>query len=103
MVTIEANTLINRNSRYTDTKILSNGDQFYMDLPKRQEIIPSTKDQYITIDCRYEGRLDLISSDYFQTPQFWWVIASRNRIIDTLSLPVDLQVIVPSKETLFQR
>lgn len=34
----------------------------------------------ITVESNREGRLDLISNDYYSTPNMWWAIMAYNKM-----------------------
>lgn len=48
-----------------------------------------------------EGRLDLISQQFYGTPELWWVVATVNNLVDAIIGFVAGQTIrIPTKERL---
>lgn len=62
------------------------GETFF-DTPDFPEIEPTANDIIIDIDDKYLGRLDLLSYDYYQTAELWWIIALANNLEN---LPADM-------------
>jgi hypothetical protein len=49
----------------------------------------------------YEGRLDLISSVFYDEPRWWWLIAQYNNMTDPISETTEGRIIyIPSKDRL---
>lgn len=64
-------------------------------------VVPDATDELWTVPPAGVPRLDLLSDDFYQTPELWWVIASVNNILDPLvSVPVGTQIRVPTRERL---
>jgi len=63
--------------RYNKTQIIrdTSGTRF-----KETTIVPKIKvtgdDQYVEVSVT--DRLDLLSNDYYGTPEYWWIIAAAN-------------------------
>lgn len=64
-------------------------------------VVPSNTDQIWVVPEAGVPRLDLLSNDFYSTPELWWVLASVNNIIDPLtSVPQGTGIRVPTKERL---
>lgn len=52
---------------------------------------------YLRVTSAYRNRLDKIAYDFYNNPEYWWVIAESNRdvIIDPLNVPVGTNLILP--------
>ena len=61
----------------------------------------SKEDEYITVDISTENRLDIISYNYYNTPNFWWVIAIANNIIDPFDVPIGTYLRIPAITSLY--
>jgi hypothetical protein len=58
-------------------------------------IPPSPTDFYVTVNQAVEGRLDLLSYRYYNTPELWWVLAEVNGIFfppDDLKIGMVLRI-----------
>ena len=76
---------------------------FYLDVMNKRAIPPSSNDQVVTIEAKYDQRPDMFANDYFGSPRLWWVLAMRN--MDTLIDPIadfktGVQIFVPNTETI---
>jgi len=85
-------------SPYLNTPI----KDFYLDVMTKRTIPPSSNDELVTIEAKYNERPDLFANDYFGSPRLWWVLATRN--MDTLVDPIGdfktgVQIFVPNPET----
>jgi len=64
-------------------------------------VVPDPSDVLYTVPQAGEGRLDLISQQFYGTPELWWVVAIVNNLIDPLVGFVTGQTIrVPKRERL---
>jgi len=75
----------------------------YLDYWKSITINPASNDTLIQLDSKYNNRPDLLSYDYYGTPNLWWVFIVRNP--DVLKDPIydfvtDIYINVPDKSTL---
>ena len=63
-------------------------------------VIPnSPSDRYITITEAMAGRIDLVSYEFYGTPELWWIIAEANGIAfppDDLAVGDVLRIPSPS-------
>jgi len=72
----------------------------FFDTPDFPEFPQNDNDQIITIDSKYEGRIDLLAEDYLGSVEYWWFIALMN---DLRVLPNDLgigkEIRIPAPES----
>ena len=85
-------------SPYLNTPI----KDFYLDVMTKRTIPPSSNDELVTIEAKYNERPDLFANDYFGSPRLWWVLATRN--MDVLVDPIGdfktgVQIFVPNPES----
>lgn len=67
-----------------------------------QKIIETSEnDSYYTVTKAEEGRLDIISNMYYNTPKYWWVVALANYIIDPFDIPVGTYLRIPPLISLY--
>lgn len=57
-------------------------------------ILPSENDIYIF--SKQGDRLDLLAYKYYGDATQWWIIAHANKIKGTLSVPADIQLVIPA-------
>ncbi len=72
-------------NQYAQTEVTD----FYLDLaklPTASELLDGRLPEYITVDPRYEHRMDLLSYSLYGNSKYWWVIAllNRNQIQDPI-------------------
>lgn len=68
-------------SLFQNTPVYKVNDDLVYGLLK-PAIEPSTSDPVYKVDGLTENRLDAISNAEYGTPEFWWVIAEANNLID---------------------
>ena len=91
-------------SRYTNIRTLKDDDGTLYDENWIQKFVDkSADDQYMTVSLREENRLDIISNDYYNTPNYWWVIALGNYIIDPFTIPVGTYLRIPQISSLYNQ
>lgn len=62
---------------------------------------PATDQNYVVTD-KDIGRLDLISFDFYGTPNLWWVIAHVNNIIDPIvDMETGTSLAIPDQARIF--
>jgi hypothetical protein len=85
-------------SRYAGSKVLD-GDHYstWRDPISDDPLGPDVLDGVDTFDhvLTLGERLDTISHKYFGDPDYWWVIALANRIMDPFTLPVGQRIRIP--------
>lgn len=77
--------MITGTNQYSQTEITD----FYLNLakfPTATELLDGRTAQYITVEPRYEHRMDLLSYNLYGNSKYWWVIAllNRNQIQDPI-------------------
>lgn len=64
-------------------------------------VIADPTDQIYTVPPGGVERLDLISMQFYGTPELWWVLARVNTVQDALvGIPVNTQIRVPTRQRL---
>lgn len=64
-------------------------------------VVPDSSDILYTVPQAGEGRMDLISQQFYGTPELWWVVALVNNLLDPLvGFTSNQTVRVPTKERL---
>lgn len=77
-----ARTTYRRSSPYFET----DQNNLFLDVYNDRDLNPSDTDEFITIPIEYEYRPDLLSSELYGSPDFWWVFARRN--MDLIKDPI---------------
>ena len=74
-------------SRYKDVRTIKNKDDHRLihETMYKYNIVESDADIIYTVSKKTKNRLDIISTMYYKTPQYWWIIAIANDIIDPLT------------------
>jgi hypothetical protein len=75
-----AQATISRESFMAFSDLLDSDDLVFLDTPNLPEFLDADDDKIISLDQRYQGRLDLLSFDFYGTTKYWWVIAYVNGI-----------------------
>ena len=64
-------------------------------------VVADASDVLYTIPQAGEGRLDLVSQQWYGVPDLWWVVAVVNNVVDPLTaFPAGTQIRIPTKERL---
>lgn len=91
------------NCRYKNVRRLKDdktGKVFHETVP--QMFIPENdEDQYIVVTNITKNRLDIIANEYYGTPNYWWVIAQANYLIDPFDVPVGTKLRIPPTISLY--
>ena len=75
---------------YTERKLLSYNTY------KRKEYKPNKKDKFTIISSRFEYRPELLSFEFYGTPDFWWKIMEANGIKDIFDFKAGLNIRLPN-------
>lgn len=95
-----SNSLFNKYSRYVGGGVAETANGF-IEWWERTEFEQDPSDIVYTVENFYEGRLDLISSVFYNEPRWWWVLAQYNNILNPFSEVVAGRVLlIPSKSRL---
>ena len=87
-----------QNSASTSQYLLTPITNFYLDILVPRTVQANTTDPLIVIPPAYDQRPDLMSQQYYGTPNLWWVFAVRNPdfLIDPIQdFVAGLQIYVP--------
>lgn len=72
-------------SRYENIRTIKNEDnKLIHETYYNYKINERDEEKYYTVTNKSESRLDIISLINYKTPQYWWIIAIANNIIDPL-------------------
>ena len=64
-------------------------------------VVADASDILYTVPQAGEGRLDLISQQFYGVPDLWWAVATVNDVVDPLlAFPAGQQIRIPTKERL---
>lgn len=89
-----------KSSRYVAGGVSETGD-VGVEWWERGVISQDVSDIIYTVEKIYEGRIDLLSSAFFNNSAYWWVIAQLNNIIDPMTEIIEGRVLViPTTERL---
>ena len=71
----------------------NSGETIYLPT-KYPSLAPSNNDYYII--AREEDRFDLIASDFYGQPTYWWIIVMANDLpVDSMYAPPGFQLRIP--------
>lgn len=76
-------------------------DDTYLESFNQKEIEKSDGDVYHIVTKQEENRLDMISNNYYGTPEYWWILAIANNFIDPFVLTSGTSVRIPPLDVLF--
>lgn len=86
---------------FTKTPVYNLGDDIVTFGLMQPSVVPDNTDELWVVPPAGVPRLDLLASDFYGTPQLWWVLASVNNILDPLvSVPAGSSIRVPTKTRL---
>lgn len=89
-------------SRYKNLRtIQDNNGNIYHESWVQKIVDKSSDDEYFTVSENEENRLDIISTMYYNTPRYWWVIALANYIIDPFDIPIGTRLRIPPLISLY--
>jgi hypothetical protein len=95
-----SNSLFNKYSRYVGGGETETANGF-IEWWERSLFEQDPSDIVYTVENFYEGRLDLISSVFYNEPRWWWVLAQYNNILNPFSEVVAGRILlIPSKSRL---
>lgn len=91
-------------SRYGTTRRISDEDskKLYHETFNQYEIPDSEEDIYVTVSKISENRLDIISTQFYGVPMYWWVLALANEIIDPFNIELGSTIRVPPLRSLYE-
>lgn len=91
------------NCRYKNLRTIQDPDtgKIYHESWSQKFIDKSADDQYFTVSKAEEGRLDIIATSFYGTPNYWWVIALANYIIDPFDVEAGTTLRIPPITALY--
>ena len=92
-------------SRYKDLRTIKNKDdnRLIHETMFKYKIVESDEDIIYTITDKTKNRLDVIASMYYRNPQYWWIIAIANDIIDPLTeLKIGTTIRIPPLLSIYE-
>lgn len=94
---IRPDTFVTRVSRYSSSKVVYYSDQkiITFETYKRKKFVPSKGDQVTVITPGMEYRPDLVSSDKYGLPDFWWKIMEANNMKDVTEFKAGKTIVLP--------
>jgi hypothetical protein len=69
-------------------QIIDNDNNIYIETVNQTPVDESKLDKYHEVLKEEENRLDIISNKYYNTPEYYWVIALANDMIDPFVVKV---------------
>lgn len=81
--------------------IVDNDNTTYTETSNQTPIKETKEDIYYQVLPEEENRLDIISNKHYSSPDFWWVIAMANDIIDPLYVRRGTILRIPKFNSLF--
>lgn len=95
-MTFSPNKEYNKVSRYQILRVISEEDGARYLETYNQTVVPEKdNDIYHIVKVSEEGRLDIISQNYYGTPTYWWAIALANNFIDPFTVNSGTLVRIP--------
>lgn len=91
------------NSRYTNLRQLYDDKKgvYFHETWVQKFVDESPNDNFFTVTESEKNRLDIVSYSYYGTPNYWWVIAMANYIIDPFDVPVGTNLRIPPIVSLY--
>jgi capsid portal protein len=77
-------------------QIIDNDNNIYVETANQTPVDESQNDKYHEVLQEEENRLDIISNKYYGNPEFWWVIAVGNNLVDPFVIKVGDIIRIPS-------
>lgn len=87
-------------SRYRILRVVNDESDRYLETYNDVKVPESEGDVYHVVLKKEEGRLDIISNNYYGTPAYWWAIALANGFIDPFVVNAGAMIRIPSLMTL---
>lgn len=73
-------------SRYLQSKLLKdNNGKEYLHTPKEIVFQQKESEKVFSLEEKHKARFDLITNEYYNTPNFWWVPCNYNLMEDPFS------------------
>lgn len=93
----------NKISRYQIYRlIMDNNNDTYTETSNSTPVIETNRDLYHEVQREEENRLDIISNKYYGTPEYFWLIAMANDIVDPFVVRVGDVLRIPDFFSAFE-
>lgn len=83
-------------------QIIDDESNTYTETTNPTPVAMSDDDIYHEVQNSEENRLDIISNKYYNSPQFWWVIAMANDFVDPFYVKPGTLVRIPKFSSLLK-
>lgn len=83
-------------SRYQVLRVIEETPSTYLETYNQVKIPVSPDDSYHVVSQAEVGRLDMIANDYYGIPEYWWIIAIANNMVDPFLVNEGVMLRVPS-------
>jgi hypothetical protein len=89
-------------SRYSVYRqIIDDNNNQYTETANQYTVDEESTDIYHEVQNEEENRLDIISNKYYNTPDYYWVIAMANDLVDPFIIKVGDVLRIPSIYSLY--
>ena len=99
-ITYSVNKEYEEPSRYQILRVINDDGARYLETYNQVSVPDTEEDFYHIVKDNEEGRLDIISQNYYGTPIYWWAIAIANDFIDPYVVNAGTMVRIPSLSSL---
>lgn len=83
-------------SRYSVLRVIESGKEIYLESYNQVKVPVTDQDTYHVVEEKEVNRLDIISNNFYGTPNYWWMIALANNLIDPLVVNKGTLLRIPS-------
>lgn len=94
---LRANDFVTNVSRYSNSKVIYYSQEKILTFEtyKRKTIVQSESDSVAVIPAGLEYRPDLVSTEKYGIPDFWWRIMEANNMKDVIEFKAGRTIILP--------
>ena len=89
-------------SRYSIYRLIIDDNETYTETVNRTHIPQSDNDRYHEVQPEEENRLDIIANKYYNKPEYSWIIAMGNELIDPFFIKRGTVLRIPDIYSLFE-
>jgi|SRR5581483_2149796 len=83
---VQTSPFVSRDSMFNNAKLyVDDGSNQFFSFTKNISFPESQTDSFHVVQAGEVNRLDIISNNFYQTPNLWWVIAVANNIVNPFS------------------
>lgn len=97
---LEKNREYEQVSRYQVLRVIEDHGQTYLETYNQKFVPKSDDDVYHIVKHSEVNRLDIISENYYGSPDYWWAIALANNMIDPFVVSEGVMLRLPPMTTL---